>query len=108
MTGCGLWLFGALVATRGTETAAGALAGAFAATGALALAGAFAVAGAPEDGAAAVPAGTALNVGADAAVELGAAGRLAWRPVASASAFVWSEEIARRSSDSAVAVRALG
>ena len=101
LAACGLWLVGTLVAARGVNS-----------PGALALAGAFAVAGAfaasLEDTAVAAFAGTARNVGAEAAEGLGAAVRFAWRPVASASAFAWSEEIARRSSDSAVAVRALG
>ena len=114
---CGLWLVGALAAARGAEIAGAfglagglTLAGAFTVAGALTVAVAFpvGVAGSLEDTAVAAFAGTALNVGAEAAAGLGAAVRFGWRPVASASAFAWSEEIARRSSDSAVAVRAPG
>jgi hypothetical protein len=114
---CGLWLVGVLAAARGAEIAgAFGLAGGFTLAGAFTVAGAFivavafavTVAGLLEDTAVAAFAGTALNVGAEAAAGLGAAVPFAWRPVASASAFAWSEEIARRSSDSAVAVRALG
>jgi hypothetical protein len=96
-----LLLVGALVADAFVAARCAGMGDAFA------FAGAFPVAVAPEVATAGGPAGTACKAGADAA-GLGAAVRLGWRPVASASAFVWSEEIARRSSDSAVAVRALG